>query len=465
VTRNVMIVSNRLPVRVVTHGDRATVRPSEGGLASALRKPHHDLGSLWIGWPGDLSRLPPAAQEDALRQLDALQTAPVLLEADEIEGFYNRIANGVLWPICHDRLDRLPLRVKGWSEYEAVNRKYADAVVSRWREGAMVWIHDYQLFLVPEMIRAKIPSARIGFFLHIPFPNPEIFFTLSQRSAVVEGMMGADVVGFHTRRYRGHFTAALRRLFQLEAEHDFTVRWRGRRVALGVFPIGIDAAAFATRAAKTAVVEDPLTQRWPNERVVLGVDRLDYTKGIPRRLLAYDQLLASRPEWRERVRFIQLAVPSRGEVGAYRAFRGEVEALVGHINGDYATPTWTPIHYLHRSISDEVLAALYRRADIMVVTPLRDGMNLVAKEFVASRVDGDGVLVLSEFAGAADELVDALIVNPYDCDATAEALHRALLMPVKERRARMTALRDRVFAQTSDRWSEEFLMALERHER
>lgn len=463
--RRLIIVSNRLPVRVVAHGDLATVRPSEGGLATALRKPHQDLGSLWIGWPGDLGALSVHARSEVLHQLDELSAAPVELSAAEIDGFYHRIANGVLWPLCHDRLDRLPLRVRGWKEYEAVNRKYAEAVVTHWRDGDSIWIHDYQLFLVPHMVRQRLPEARIGFFLHIPFPNPEIFFALSQRNAIVEGMMGADVVGFHTRRYRGHFTAALRRLYRLEAEHDGTVSWQGRRVALGTFPIGIDAAGFATRAARTEVIEHPIAKRWPNERVLLGVDRLDYTKGIPRRLLAYERLLAEHPEWREQVRFIQLAVPSRGEVAAYGKFRGEVEELVGRINGDYATSTWTPIHYMHRSIPDDELSALYRRADVMVVTPLRDGMNLVAKEFAASRVDEDGVLVLSEFAGAVDELTDALVVNPYDCDGTAEMLHRALCMPFPERHARMRGLRERVFAHSCDRWSDEFLTALEHHPR
>jgi trehalose 6-phosphate synthase/phosphatase len=464
-TGRLIIVSNRLPVRVTQTEGELTVRRSDGGLAAGLREPHGAHGGLWIGWPGDLASATDGERAEIMRRLEELGTVPVLLSADEIDGFYHRVSNGVLWPICHDRLDRLPLRVEGWDVYEAVNRKFADVVVERWRPGDTIWVHDYQLFLLPELVRERLPDALIGFFLHIPFPNPEIFFTLSHRTAVVEGMMGADVVGFHTRRYRGHFAAALRRLYRLEKDSDDTIAWRGRRVGLGVFPIGIDAASFAARAAREDVRSHDIMKSWIDERIIVGIDRLDYTKGISRRLLAIEQLLASRPQWRERVRFIQVAIPSRGDVAAYRTFRDEVEALVGRINGDFTTPTWTPIHYLHRSIPDVELSALYTRADAMLVTPLRDGMNLVAKEFIASRNDEDGVLILSEFAGAADELVEALIVNPYDVDSTAAAIHRALTMPREERRSRMRALRTQVTDNNVARWSDSFLSQLRSHER
>jgi trehalose 6-phosphate synthase/phosphatase len=456
-----LIVSNRLPVTVTAAADgRPIVRPSAGGLATGLRGPHERTGGLWIGWPGSLDRLTPDAVADVARQLDAARTVPVHLTPHEHEVHYERLSNSVLWPLCHDRLDHLPLLVEGWDTYEAVNQRFADAVVAHYRDGDLIWVHDYQLLRLPALLRERLPRARIGFFLHIPFPNPEIFFTLPTRAWLVEGMMGADLVGFHTRRYRGHFTAALRRLFGLELDADGTIAWRGRRVRIGTHPISIDAAHFARTAERAEIAAERDTLRASAERLLVGIDRLDYSKGIPRRLVAFERLLRAHPEWRGRVRLIQVAVPTRGGVGAYSRFRNEVNALVGRINGDLGTPTWTPVHYLHRSVPLHTLVALYRAADAMLVTPVRDGMNLVAKEFVASRVDDDGVLLLSEFAGAADELVDALIVNPYDVEGVAAAMHRALTMPAEERGRRMRALRAQVAAHDVHRWADAFLSAL-----
>jgi trehalose 6-phosphate synthase/phosphatase len=320
-----------------------------------------------------------------------------------------------------------------------------------------VWVHDYQLLRVPALLRERIPDARIGFFLHVPFPNPEIFFTLPTRRWLIEGMMGADLVGFHTRRFHGHFRAALRRLFSVEADNAGLVRWRSRRVKLGVFPISVDAGDFARRAATSEVCAKTTEYKSSEMRLLVGIDRLDYSKGIPRRLIALKRLFMMHPEWRERVRLIQVAVPTRSHIEAYRRFRREVTSLVGQINGEFGTPTWTPIQYIHRSIPSDVLLALYRAADVMLVTPLRDGMNLVAKEFPASRIDDDGVLVLSEFAGAADELTDAILVNPYDVDGVADAIHRALTMDATERRHRMRRLRQTVQEFDVHRWARSFL--------
>ena len=456
-----IIVSNRLPVTVHARDGRAVVRPSAGGLATGLRGPHESSEGLWIGWPGDLSGLDAATAVEVRERLTELRTVPVELSPVEQSVFYDHISNSVLWPICHDRVDQLPLRVEGWETYEAVNARFADAVVAHYRAGDVIWVHDYQLLRLPALLRERLPGARIGFFLHIPFPNPEIFFTLSKREWLVEGMMGADVVGFHTRRYRGHFTATLRRLFGLEMEADGTIGWEGRRVALGIFPMGVDAAGFAERATSPEVASERMKLRGAHGRLLLGIDRLDYSKGVPRRLLALERLLELHPEWRGHVRLVQVSVPSRDEVGAYRRFKREVDALVGRINGAHSTPSWTPVSYIYRSIPDTTLLALYGAADVMLVTPVRDGMNLVAKEFVACRSDEDGVLVLSEFAGAADELTDAVLVNPYDVDALAESLHQALLMPGPERRRRMRALRSQVFANDVHRWVGAFLSTLE----
>jgi trehalose 6-phosphate synthase/phosphatase len=455
-----LIVSNRLPVTVKVEDGHPIVSRSVGGLTTGLQAPHDRSGGLWIGWPGDIEGITPEMRADVDRQLAAERAVPICLTEREVKLFYEQISNEVLWPICHDRIDRLPLHVEGWDVYEAVNARFADAVAEHYRPGDVVWVHDYQLLRVPALIRERIPDARIGFFLHVPFPNPEIFFTLPNRHWLVEGMMGADLVGFHTRRYHGHFRAALRRLFSVEADNAGMVRWHSRRVKLGVFPISIDAADFASRAASREVGIKTKEYHSSSLRLLVGIDRLDYSKGIPRRLMALKRLFILHPEWRERVRLIQVGVPTRDGVDAYQRFRREVSSLVGQINGEFATPTWTPIQYIHRSIPGDVLLALYRAADVMLVTPLRDGMNLVAKEFPAARIDDDGVLILSEFAGAADELTDAILVNPYDVDGTAEAIHRALTMDVAERRHRMRRLRHTVQEYDVHRWAESFLREL-----
>jgi trehalose 6-phosphate synthase/phosphatase len=455
-----IIVSNRLPVTVEVKEGRPLVRRSVGGLATGLRGPHERSGGIWIGWPGNLSALDADARARVDAQLAEIGAVPVQLSAHEIEVFYEEISNAVLWAICHDRIDRLPLRVAGWETYEAANVRFADAVAEQWRPGDMVWVHDYQLLRVPALLRERIPEARIGFFLHIPFPNPEVFFTLSTRKWLVEGMLGADLVAFHTRRYRGHFTAALRRLLGIEMDADEHISHGGRRIRLGIFPMGVDAADFAARAASREVSAKTLELKSNPQRLLVGIDRLDYSKGISRRLLSFERMLIQHPEWRERVRLVQIAVPSRGGVSEYQHFRREVEAMVGRINGEFATPAWTPIQYLFQSLPSAMLVALYRAADVLLVTPLRDGMNLVAKEFAASRIDEDGVLILSEFAGAVDELRDAIIVNPYDVDGVADAIHGALTMDRGERRARMRQLRRQVSEHDVHRWAEQFLEAL-----
>ena len=460
-TGRVLIVSNRLPmtVRQDAHG-AISIEQSSGGLATGMRGPHERSGGWWIGWPGELTGIDASRSEEIKRQFADHRVIPVALTPNDIKVFFEEVSNGGLWPICHDRLDRLPLNIGGWDVYEDVNARFADAVVKAYRPGDTIWVHDYQLMRVPALLRARLPQARIGFFLHVPFPNPEIFLTLPVRGWLMEGLLGADLIGFHTRRYRGHFTAVLRRLFGLEMDADAHVRQNGRAIQLGVFPMSVDAQHFAQRAASREVTGRVLDLKSGHQRLLVGIDRLDYSKGIARRLAAFDRFLIDHPEWRERVRLIQVAVPSRGGVDAYRKFRNEVEAAVGRINGRFGTPSWTPIQYLHRSVSESVLLALYRAADAMLVTPVRDGMNLVAKEFCAARTDGDGVLILSEFAGAADELGDSLLVNPYDVRGVADAIHRALTMEGSERRRRMSRLRERVFGHDVHVWAGEFLEAL-----
>jgi trehalose 6-phosphate synthase/phosphatase len=324
-------------------------------------------------------------------------------------------------------------------------------------------VHDYHLMLLPALLRARLPGARIGLFLHVPFPSSEVFRILPWRREVLEGALGADLVGFHTFAYMRHFAASLLHVEGVEPDIDRVHLANGREVRLGVFPMGVDVARFAELARDPDVLAeaDAIRRDAGGRQIVLGIDRLDYTKGIPRRLEAVERLLGREPPLRERIRYLQVAVPSREAVDSYQRFARQVEERVGHINGECGTLHSTPVHYVHRSVSARELVALYCSADVMLVTPLRDGMNLVAKEFVASRVDEDGVLVLSEFAGAAAELGEALVVNPYDVDAVARSIERALSMSIAERRARMKALRKAVTQHDINAWAESFLSQLD----
>jgi trehalose 6-phosphate synthase/phosphatase len=456
----VLLVSNRLPVRIELRDGAATIERSSGGLATGLSGPHAASDGLWIGWPGDLDALSAEDREAALGKLSELRLEPVALSAAELERYYDGYCNGVIWPLFHYLPAELPLEIRNFAEYRRINERFAETVVKHYREGDLIWVHDYQLMLVPELVRQRLPGARIGFFLHIPFPSSELFRTLPDRDAILRGLLGADLIGFHTTAYMRHFASSL--LLSLGVATDIDrLNWRGRSVRLGCFGMGIDARAFDTAARDASVLARVSEIRGEeNAQILLGIDRLDYTKGIPRRLLAFERLLHAHPELCGRVRLVQVAVPSREDVRAYRAFRSLADELIGRIHGQFATPSWVPVHWIYRALPRDEIVALYRAADVMLVTPLRDGMNLVAKEFVASRADEDGVLVLSEFAGAAAELAEAISVNPFDIEATAEAIHRALALGPEDRRARMRVLRTRVFAYDVERWVESFLSVL-----
>jgi trehalose 6-phosphate synthase/phosphatase len=420
-----LIVSNRLPVKACVVDGAVRLSETAGGLATGLGPYHQGSDGLWIGWPGDVSRMTPDQRQTLERQLRERGIVPVALTRDHIDRYYHGFSNRVLWPSFHYLIDRIPVDAAGWDAYCQVNEAFADAVAREYRKGDTVWVHDYQLMLVPELLRARLPEARIGFFLHIPFPSSEVFRILPWRRQILNGLLGADLVGFHTFAYLRHFVASLLHVEGVEPDID-RVRVADREVHLGVFPMGVDAERFAALAETPEVdarVRD-IRRDAGDRRIVLGIDRLDYTKGIPRRLHAIERLLMRAPDRSDQVRFIQVAVPSRGEVDSYQRFKRQVEESVGRINGAHGTLSSSPVHYMHQSVSQTELVALYRAADVMLVTPLRDGMNLVAKEFAASRVDEDGVLILSEFAGAAAELDGALTVNPYDVDAVSTSSRR-----------------------------------------
>lgn len=430
---------------------------SPGGLATALSSSGALGRQVWIGSSGVL---PETSEERQILQsaLSSERAIDVALDPEEAARFYD-FSNGILWPLFHYLPGQLPLRVEGWSDYHSVNAKFADVIAEHYEDGDLVWVHDYQLMLVPRLLREQLPNATIGFFLHIPFPGAEIFSILPHRSEILRGLLGADLIGFHTNRYRQHFEVSVRRIAKLETKGGH-LDYDGRLIDLGVFPVGINARRYQEEAQSRHVRAEMGRVRAAGHKLIVGVDRLDYTKGVPRRLLAIEALLDKHPEWHGRVRFVQVAVPSRDTVRAYRRFRQEVNSLVGSINGKFGTPYWTPVHYVHRSVAETQLLALYRAADVMLVTPIRDGMNLVAKEFVATRSDEDGVLILSEFAGAAAELHDAVIVNPFDVEETARQIDVALRLEKPERQRRMRKLRETVFRNDVDRWVGGFLERL-----
>ncbi len=456
-----ILVSNRLPVSLrVDHG-KLIVESSAGGLATGLSGYHERGNTVWIGWPGETWRLTPDQHRTMREDMAKSRTVPVELTQGEVQRYYDGFSNGVLWPLLHYQLDRLPLTSEGWETYQRVNQRFADTVLDEYRPGDLIWVHDYQLALVPGMIRQQLPDAAIGFFLHVPFPSAEVFRLLPWRRQVLEGMLGSSLVGFHTVSYALHFLTSAANVLGCETRAG-RVSLAGRSIRVGTFPMGIDAAAYEALGRSPAVVEEATRLKSGSGKaaLIVAIDRLDYTKGIPRRLLAFERLLEKYPRLRGRVRMVQVAAPSRASVAEYREIQRNVDEMVGRINGRFALPGYDPIHYISQNLDSDRLVAFYRAASIALVTPLRDGMNLVAKEFVASRSDGDGVLILSELAGAAEELIDAVIVNPYDPDSVATAIRDALEMPEGERRGRMARLRERVRSHDVHRWAREFEAAL-----
>ena len=455
----VLIVSNRLPVTVRRGTDGIELERSAGGLANGLRGPHVRGGGWWLGWPGACEDFSPAELEALTERLALDHLAPVFLSASDMSRYYDGFSNGFIWPVFHYLTGQVPSRSADWPVYREVNERFAEAVAERYNDGDLVWVHDYQLMLVPALLRRRLPHARIGFFLHIPFPAAELYRTLPHREELLRGLLGADLIGFHTTSYLRHFASALLQLLGLPTQVDRVVA-EDRQVRLGVFPMGVDAARISALVEEPEVLADAEEVHTGCEHLLLAIDRLDYTKGVTRRLLAYETLLQHHPELRERVRLINLAVPSRVAVQAYKRFRRQLNALVGRINGAFATPRWVPVHYMARALPERRIIALYRAADVMLVTPIRDGMNLVAKEYVAARTDERGVLVLSEYAGASAELVEAVITNPYEIDRAAETYYEALMMPLAEQRRRMRALRTRVATQNVHGWADGFLQTL-----
>jgi trehalose 6-phosphate synthase len=448
-----VIVANRLPVRRVHRTGAPRWETSPGGLVSALSSVLRAGGCTWIGWPGTVGATPAAFE------FGGVHYAPVALSRHELDTFYEGFSNRSLWPLYHDAVRTPEFHRTWWGPYVEVNRRFAERAAALAAPGATVWVHDYHLQLVPRMLRDLRPDLYVGFFLHIPFPPVELFLQLPWRRQILEGLLGADLVGFQTLLGAQNFVRLARR-FHPVGGTDERLRFEGRTVRVGAFPISIDVAHFERLAQSADVVAQAtkLRQRFAfSRRILLGVDRLDYTKGIDRRLKAFDTLLTAHPHLAQELVFVQIAVPSRERVSEYAETRSDVEHLVGRINGRHGEAGIVPVHYLYRSLSPEQLVAYYLVADVMVVTPLRDGMNLVAKEYVTCRHDDSGMLVLSEFTGAADELDQALLVNPHDIDGLAAALHEAVRMDPARARRRMAAMRRVVRRHDVERWAANFL--------
>jgi trehalose 6-phosphate synthase/phosphatase len=456
-----LIVSNRLPISIVKRKGILRVQPSVGGLATGLSSFYKSHQALWVGWPGIALEKIKGEENEVERRLASENCYPVFLSQYDIENYYHGFCNKTIWPLFHYFTQYTLYNKNFWSAYKRVNEAFCDAVIRVAKPGDTIWIHDYHLMLLPKLIRERLPDVTIGFFLHIPFPSFEVFRMLPTRKEILNGLLGADLIGFHIYDYVQHFLESVRRL--LGYEHTLGQITAGNRVIKAdAFPMGIDYDRFAGAAHNPRVQKEinRIRKKVGDRKIILSIDRLDYTKGIPQRLESFDFFLEKNPKYKEKVVLILVVVPSRTGVEQYRLLKKQVDELVGKINGKHGTIGWTPIWYLYRYLPFHTLIALYRIADVALITPLRDGMNLIAKEFIATKTDGKGVLILSETAGAAKELGEAIIVNPNNKEEVAEALKEALMMPDEEQIASNRMMQNRLQRYNIMRWASDFMERL-----
>lgn len=450
-----IVVSNRGPYRISTGPHGIKYERTVGGLVTSLLPMLEQAGGEWIAWgePAGRYALPLRKPKFELRHISLTDT--------QVRGFYHGLSNSALWPLCHYFLGRVRYDLAEWQIYEQVNQQFAQATLGDAGQGDTIWVHDYQLARVPHFIRQQRPSARIIFFWHIPFPPAELFRTFPWRRQLLESLLTCDLIGFHIPEYARNFAATAAELLGAQVDGD-TIHYGGKPIRLVARPIGIDhlAVDHEARSQRTKARVQHLRSALGSGTLVVGVERMDYTKGIVERLQAIEHLLEHRPGWRGRFSLIQIVTPSRLDVEAYRQKKREIDETVGRINGRFSDGIWIPIRYLHRVFSPSELIAYYCVADIALVTPLRDGLNLVAKEYVASRIHEDGVVILSEFAGVAYQLPEALITNPYSQEDMATALEQALRMPLPEQHWRMETMRNRIKTEDIKWWSNEFLQCL-----
>ena len=459
------MVSNREPFDVRRDASGRRFAPTVGGLVSALDPVVRATDGVWIAWRrGDPGGSPHVAADRSTGAPYTLRVIPV--SEREAGGYYDGFANRALWPVMHGFIGRAKFDDDNWADYSGVNARFAAAVAATLQRGDVIWIQDYQLALVPaelRRVRGTAASGPIGYFHHIPFPAPEIHRVLPWAREILRGLLGADLVGFHTTSYAENFLASCEQLLDAPVDREGSrVFWGGRWVQVGAFPIGIDVERFERIAAapESIAAAAKLKRDFQCERLIVGADRLDYTKGLKERVLAVERFFERHPEWRRRVTFVQIAVPSRTRVEEYRQMKRDLDEAVGRVNGRFTEPGWMPIRYIARSLDHARLVPMYRAADVALVTPLRDGMNLVAMEYVASRPDGGGALVLSDQAGASERLRDAWTVNPRHVTGVADTIAEVLDAPVDELRARMATMRRAVAEGNVHRWTQTFLSAL-----
>ena len=466
-----IIVSNRLPLQLHLRNGQLKMKPSVGGLATGMKSVHKDEKGIWIGWSGLIEEDIDKETHKKIDQLVAKENcATVSLSKDDVDNFYYGLSNRTLWPLFHYFMEYTEFENEFWESYKTVNQKFADVVLQHAEDGDQIWIHDYQLLLLPALIRHRKPNVTIGFFLHIPFPSYEIFRCFPWRDELLHGILGADLIGFHTYDYERHFLSSIKRILRLEVNFN-EIAYHERIVKVDSFPMGIDYNKFheAAKSHKKLCSEerselqrklDEHFQSTKDTKLILSIDRLDYTKGIPNRIRAFEYFLNKYPEFREKVRLIMLSVPSRSDVPQYQLLKKETDELVGRINGEFSTINWTPIWYFYRSLPFDNLIDLYSAADIALITPIRDGMNLVAKEYIATRTRKDGVLILSEMAGASKEMNEAILINPNNFEQIADSIKFALEMPLEQQISRNHLLQKRLKRYSVEKWAHEFMKSL-----
>lgn len=451
------IISNRLPVKVTgQHGTFAYAR-SEGGLTTGLDSLQTSYEKHWIGWPGICTDNEADKQEIDTR-LGDMNFHPVFLSETQITNYYEGYSNSTIWPLCHYFFAYTLYKNCFWQAYQEVNKRFCEAICRLVRPGDKVWVQDYQLMLLPGMLRKECPELSIGYFHHIPFPSYELFRILPERAELLKGLLGADFIAFHTHDYMRHFISAAERVLHLDFKLD-EVQLGNRVVRVDALPMGINYELYHKAPARPEVRQtiDRIRQLFGDHKLILSVDRLDYSKGILHRLSAFASFLRHHPEFHGKVTLGMVIVPSRDQVGSYAELKTRIDEEIGSINGQYSTMNWTPVGYYYHGFSFEELVAMYHIADVALVTPLRDGMNLVAKEYVATKTDNPGVLILSEMAGAAVEMTDALLINPNDKDSIEQAICLALEMPEEEQRRRLQSMQKIISVQTVNKWAADFM--------
>jgi len=457
-----LVVANRLPLNTTRKAGELHFRPSPGGLAVGLSSLPESCERLWLGWPGVTNeKLKVEEKHQIIERLAAEDCHPVFLSRRQMEGYYQGFCNKIIWPLFHYFPRRVVYEARFWKTYKQVNEAFCDEVMKTTKPGDCIWVHDYQLMLLPQLLRERLPDSEIGFFLHIPWPSFELFRLLPWREEILTGLLGADLIGFHTYDYVRHFFSSVSRITGLEHMLG-NVSVANRVVKVDAFPMGIDYEKYS-RAIEDPGVEKQaakIRKKIGDRQIILSIDRLDYSKGIIERLEAFDLFLSENPQYRGAVTLIMVAVPTRTGVEAYRELRSRLEQMVGRINGEYGTMGYVPVWYLYRSLPFAELTALYNVSDVALVTPLRDGMNLIAKEFVAAKADMPGVLIISEMTGAASELGEALVVNSCNKDAMIDAIKQALKMPPLEQLERNKVMQERLRRYGISRWSQDFLDAL-----